>query len=72
MGCQIVNRRSILPRGFHGRMLAACGDQCSASNDPADGHATTNEPVLAHAADAATHAAATRWINQNAPAVPIR
>jgi hypothetical protein len=47
MGCQIVNLRSILPRGFCGRMLAACGDQCSASNDPADGQATTNEPRLA-------------------------
>jgi len=44
MGCPIVNLRSALLTGLWGRIPAACCDQHSASNAPAEGKAIINDP----------------------------
>jgi len=44
MECPIVNLRSALLTGFWGRILAACFDQRSVSNAPAEGEAIINAP----------------------------
>jgi hypothetical protein len=44
MECPIVNLRSALLTGFWVRTPAACCDQRSASNAPAEGEAIINDP----------------------------